>query len=196
MNEHSPTSDINNRETASAELQSSEETPPNAVNQGGGGGESNSINNNTGSIDDDAGADADADAGADADADADAGSAMTEINIAPSPTSSTNYGRGFFLNDNRVPGHRLWTNEERAAYEERRREALSTELTRVQRTNFFHFLLLCLVPMGLIGLVLLNSFRKDSGCEGFGTVQCERERRDFRNAFSNKCICTSFQLEG
>mmetsp|Transcript_2883 Transcript_2883/g.3463 ORF Transcript_2883/g.3463 Transcript_2883/m.3463 type:complete len:182 (-) Transcript_2883:177-722(-) len=181
MNELSPTSNTNSEERTSVVLQNGR---LNAVNRDQqeehediDNNNNNSSNTNT-SIDDDA------------------MSQMTEINIAPTPNSSSTYNRGFFLNDNPVAGDRLWTNEERDAYEERRRVALTAELTRVQRTNFIHFLILCLIPIGLVGLVLLNSFQGDEGCEGYGSVVCLRERRDFRNAFSNKCVCTAFQLEG
>lgn len=185
MNNHSSTiSDINNQESTSPESQlqnAGEETHSNHRNQDHEGDENNSIQSSNNSIDDNA----------------TSASRMTEINISPTPQSSPfNYHRGFFLNDNPAAGHRLWTNEERDAYQERRREALSSELNRVQRTSFVHFLILCLVPIALIGLVLLSSFRGDDGCEGYGSVVCQREMRDFRNAFRNKCVCTAFQAEG
>lgn len=111
---------------------------------------------------------------------------VTEINVPPSYDNS---------NYNNPQAHRLWTDEAREAYEERRREALTTELNRVQRTNFIHFSIMCLVPIGLIGLVLMNSFTDNGVCEGFGVAQCERVRRSFLNAFGNDCVCLGITLQ-
>lgn len=113
---------------------------------------------------------------------------ITEINVPPS-----------FNNDNyysNPQAHRLWTDEEREAYEGRRREALTSELNRVQRTNFIHFSIMCFIPIIMIALVLMNSFSEDGECDGYGVAVCKREARSFLNAFGNDCYCYGVTLEG
>ena len=65
---------------------------------------------------------------------------MTEINIEEGDQGlgSQYVSRLERLNDNRT-GQMFWTEEEEAAYEEQRRERLSEELHRIQRTNFIPF---------------------------------------------------------
>lgn len=112
--------------------------------------------------------------------------AITEINITSTPTS-TNHNTPQLNN-------RLWTDEERESYEERRRETLNQELNRVQRSNFIHFMILCFIPMLLIGLVLFNSFVDSGSCIGYANLVCRRELRHFMNGYSNGCICDAFNL--
>lgn len=111
--------------------------------------------------------------------------AITEINITSTPSSNYNTPQ---LNN------RLWTDAERGSYEERRRETLNQELNRVQRSNFIHFMILCFIPMLLIGLVLFNSFVDSGECIGYANLVCRREPRHFMNGYSNGCICDAFNL--
>jgi hypothetical protein len=114
---------------------------------------------------------------------------ITEVNILPSRPNQ-------FNSDYNTPetNNRLWTREERASYEERRREALGTELARVQKSNFIHFSLLCSVPMLLIGLVLWNSLNNDGECNGFAPLNCRKGEGGFMNAFADECICDAFNV--
>ena len=120
---------------------------------------------------------------------------MTEINIEEGDQvlGSQYVSRLERLNDNRA-GQMFWTEEEEAAYEEQRRERLSEELQRIQRTNFIHFGILCLVPVFLLVLVIASAFNTKGPCEGFGDSECRWEERMFMNAFATKCICTGFGL--
>lgn len=125
--------------------------------------------------------------------DEDVTSVTTEINVQLPPSNSNRNNLDFQYIS---PGtnNRLWTNEERDAYEERRRETLNQELNRVQRTNFIHFSTLCSIPILLIGLVLFYSFRDDGDCIGYDVLNCRREPRHFMNAFGNECICEAFNF--
>jgi len=111
---------------------------------------------------------------------------IEEINILPSSSSENA--------NSPETNHRLWTDDDRQAYEERRREALNQELNRVQRTNFIHFMVLCMIPVFLIVMVLLNSFIDDGDCIGYGNLKCWREARNFLNGYSNSCICEAFNI--
>ena len=117
----------------------------------------------------------------------DATTQITEINVPPSYNNDNYYSN--------PQAHRLWTDEEREAYEGRRREALASELNRVQRTNFIHFSILCSIPIVMIALVLMNSFSEDGECEGHGVAICKRAERSFLNAFGNDCYCYGVTLE-
>jgi hypothetical protein len=73
-----------------------------------------------------------------------------------------------------------------------RREAIRAEVERIQRSNFLHFLVLCLVPTSLLIIVIAAILSEDGECSlqdgGLLTV-CEREPRTFVNAFTTRCIC-------
>ncbi|KAL7543795.1 hypothetical protein ACHAXR_013131 [Thalassiosira sp. AJA248-18] len=72
-----------------------------------------------------------------------------------------------------------------------RREAIHREVERVQRANFIHFLVLCLVPTTLLLIVIAAIVSEDGECGGGdnGLTVCEREPRNFVNAFTSRCIC-------
>ena len=76
-----------------------------------------------------------------------------------------------------------------------RREAIHRELERVQRANFIHFLVLCLVPTTLLIIVIAAIVGEDTECGHSGEIDnngltvCEREPRSFVNAFTSRCIC-------
>jgi hypothetical protein len=70
-----------------------------------------------------------------------------------------------------------------------RREAIRTEVERMQRNNCIHFAVLCLVPTSLLLIVLAAILSEDGECSGDGLTVCEREPRTFVNAFTTRCIC-------
>lgn len=70
-----------------------------------------------------------------------------------------------------------------------RREAIRVEIERMQRANFMHFVVLCLVPTSLLLIVIAAVLTEDGECSGDGLTVCEREPRTFVNAFTTRCIC-------
>jgi hypothetical protein len=73
---------------------------------------------------------------------------------------------------------------------QQRRAAILAEVERVQRANFIHFALLCLVPTSLLLIVIAAIFSQDGECNGIeGVMVCERESRSFVNAFTTRCVC-------
>jgi len=75
-----------------------------------------------------------------------------------------------------------------------RREAILQEVKRVQRANFIHFLVLCLVPTTLLLIVVAAIVSEDGECESTaGLTLCEREPRSFVNAFTSRCICDAIR---
>ena len=75
-----------------------------------------------------------------------------------------------------------------------RRESIRQEVERVQRANFIHFLVLCLVPTTLLVIVITAILSEDGECSGVNDgVNCEREPRSFVNAFTSRCICDAIQ---
>ena len=72
-----------------------------------------------------------------------------------------------------------------------RRNTIRTEIERIQRSNFIHFLVLCLVPTSLLLIVIAAILSEDGECEvaADGLTVCEREPRTFVNAFTTRCIC-------
>ena len=70
-----------------------------------------------------------------------------------------------------------------------RRNTIRTEIERMQRSNFIHFVVLCLVPTSLLLIVIAAILSEDGECEADGLTNCEREPRTFVNAFTTRCIC-------
>eukprot|EP00984_Skeletonema_dohrnii_P016532 scaffold7371_cov120-Skeletonema_dohrnii-CCMP3373.AAC.2 len=70
-----------------------------------------------------------------------------------------------------------------------RREAIRTEIERMQHSNFIHFVVLCLVPTSLLLIVIAAILSEDGECSAEGLTVCEREPRTFVNAFTSRCIC-------
>ena len=89
----------------------------------------------------------------------------------------------------------LWNAEDDAANEERRREALLGEIQRSQRSNFVHFLMLCLVPTSLLLIVVASVVGENTECDNF-PVHCVAEPKSFINAFTSRCICDAVIAEG
>lgn len=77
-----------------------------------------------------------------------------------------------------------------------RREAIHREVERVQRSNFVHFLFLCLVPTTLLLIVIAAIISEDGECSNGedGLTLCEREPRTFVNAFTSRCICDAVKI--
>ena len=87
----------------------------------------------------------------------------------------------------------LWSPEEDAAHEARRRNNLLRELQRVQRANFLHFLMLCLIPTVLLAVILASVFNENQNCVQ-GPTPCHLQPRTFINAFTSKCICDALTV--
>ena len=68
------------------------------------------------------------------------------------------------------------------------------QVERVQRANFIHFLVLCLVPTALLIIVVAAIVSKDSDCGTVGLTTCEMEPRSFTNAFTSACICDAVRI--
>ena len=88
----------------------------------------------------------------------------------------------------------FWNAEDDAANEERRREALLGEIQRSQKSNFVHFLMLCLVPTSLLLIVVASVVGESIECDNF-PVKCVAEPRSFINAFTSRCICDAVIAE-
>jgi hypothetical protein len=109
------------------------------------------------------------------------------------------YGFGDDVIQFYVPSHilfRMVFKEEEETYEEQRREQLNNELVRIQRTNFIHFGVLCMLPVFMLVLVVITSFRQSGTCEGYETYTCDFEQKEFMNAFVSRCICTAIEVNG
>ena len=75
-----------------------------------------------------------------------------------------------------------------------RRLSILTEVQRVQRANFIHFLVLCLVPTTLLIIVIIAIVSEDGECSSTNNLTvCEREARSFVNAFTSRCICDAIK---
>ena len=77
-----------------------------------------------------------------------------------------------------------------------RRETVLRELERVQKANFIHFLILCLVPTSLLLIVISAIMNEESDCgsaieSGGVSLVCEKEERAFVNAFTSRCLCNA-----
>lgn len=98
-----------------------------------------------------------------------------------------------------LPFFQTWTPSEQDT--SLRRQAIHREVERVQRANFIHFALLCLVPTSLLLIVIAAIVSEDGECsaessggggggdDGGYLTLCEREARTFVNAFTTRCIC-------
>jgi hypothetical protein len=88
----------------------------------------------------------------------------------------------------------IYSQAEEEEFEQARREHLHQELLRIQRTNFYHFGLICLVPLVMLLLVVITSLNQDGSCEAdFGT-ECFYENRGFMSAFARQCICKGIKV--
>jgi len=87
----------------------------------------------------------------------------------------------------------VWEPSEEATAQ--RRRAIHQEVERIQRANFLHFMVLCLVPTTLLIIVIAAILSEDGECNGDvdGLTVCQREPRSFVNAFTSRCICDAIQ---
>lgn len=78
-----------------------------------------------------------------------------------------------------------------------RREIVLRELERVQKANFIHFFVLCLVPTSLLLIVISAILNEETECgndyvdSGGVSLVCEKEERAFVNAFTSRCLCNA-----
>ncbi|EJK69523.1 hypothetical protein THAOC_09209 [Thalassiosira oceanica] len=77
-----------------------------------------------------------------------------------------------------------------------RRETVLRELERVQKANFVHFFILCLVPTSLLLIVISAILNEENDCgnaveSGGVSLMCEKEERAFVNAFTSRCLCNA-----
>jgi hypothetical protein len=68
------------------------------------------------------------------------------------------------------------------------------QVERVQRANFIHFLVLCLVPTALLIIVVTAIVSKENDCGTVGLTTCKMEPRSFTNAFTSACVCDSVRI--
>jgi hypothetical protein len=117
---------------------------------------------------------------------------MTEINVDDINHENGQVVSRLERNSNTMVQH--WTPAEEEEFEQARREHLHQELLRIQRTNFYHFGLICLVPLVMLLLVVITSLNQDGSCEAdFGT-ECFYENRGFMSAFARQCICKGIKV--
>jgi hypothetical protein len=81
-----------------------------------------------------------------------------------------------------------WIERTGPEMEERRRVVLIRELRRIQRSSFFRFALLCLVPTVLLLVVIATVAGDDEECSSDVTY-CELEPRTITSAFTARCVC-------
>lgn len=106
------------------------------------------------------------------------------VRMPPNHTYRSNNNN---INNNNTMEFPNWTlNEDEI---NTRREAIRTEVERMQRNNCIHFAVLCLVPTSLLLIVVAAILSEDGECSGDGLTVCEREPRTFVNAFTTRCIC-------
>lgn len=83
-----------------------------------------------------------------------------------------------------------WMEQQGPELEARRRAILVSELQRTQRISFCHFVLLCLVPALLVGVVVVAAFQNSSVDDCYSPVtSCRLQDRTFTNAFTTRCVC-------
>ena len=86
-----------------------------------------------------------------------------------------------------------WAEQDSPGMEDRRRNVLLRELTRVQRASFIQFLILCLIPTSLLFVVIATVLGDDEDCESEAT-ECAKEARTFINAFTTRCVCDAILI--
>mmetsp|Transcript_3572 Transcript_3572/g.5406 ORF Transcript_3572/g.5406 Transcript_3572/m.5406 type:complete len:189 (-) Transcript_3572:459-1025(-) len=99
--------------------------------------------------------------------------------------------QGGGLDDNLMP---MWDTQNDEDAEQRRQNTIRREIESVQRSNFFHLFLLCLVPTTLLLVVVASILGEGDDC-GSLTTNCSREPRKFMNAFTSRCICDSIPVQ-
>jgi len=75
-----------------------------------------------------------------------------------------------------------WTNDDEDQ-ERRRRITAVREIEQIQRSNFLHFILLCLVPTSLLLILVVTVMGNDNVCMGNDISQCFLEQKSFFQSF-------------
>lgn len=86
-----------------------------------------------------------------------------------------------------------WIEQNGPEMEDRRRNILVSELQRVQRSSFIHFIILCLIPTALMLVVVATILSEEDDCSSVATT-CIKEERAFVNAFTTRCICDAIDI--
>lgn len=86
----------------------------------------------------------------------------------------------------------VWASDD-AEQESRRRVTALREIEQTQRSNFLHFVLLCLVPTSLLLILVVTVMGNDDECIGMHTY-CYSEPKSFFNPFTSRCICDAAAL--
>ena len=113
---------------------------------------------------------------------------MTIIGLDQDPDANNNLNTA-----NQQSVALAWIEQNGPELEERRRSVLIRELERVQRLSFFHFILLCLIPMSLLVIDILTVLGEDEECQS-ALTHCETEPRTFINAFTTRCVCDAVDI--
>lgn len=102
-----------------------------------------------------------------------------------------NYARRILGGDSNAD---LWLDEDDETQDRQRREIIRNELERIQRSNFFHFMLLLLIPTCLLMVIFINVLTENDDCgSGAEWTTCQKEPRSFMNAFTSRCICEAIR---
>jgi len=106
------------------------------------------------------------------------------------PTSRQgNTGRAWMLQDGQWWDLSQFTH---TVNEDRQRAIIRGEILRIQKANFCHLMILCLVPTSLLLIVLVSALSTNGLCKDTpAALQCDQEERIFVNAFTTRCICNS-----
>mmetsp|Transcript_17235 Transcript_17235/g.21492 ORF Transcript_17235/g.21492 Transcript_17235/m.21492 type:complete len:206 (-) Transcript_17235:100-717(-) len=97
-------------------------------------------------------------------------------------------------NDDNTPNNNQDDNNDDAV-DAGRRLVVQRELERVQRANFCHFMLLCLVPTSLLLIVVFTVMSDGHDCVSSSLTKCFAEPRTFVNAFTSRCICDAVLVD-
>lgn len=81
-----------------------------------------------------------------------------------------------------------WIGQMGPEMEQLRRSVLLRELKRVQRTYFWQFALLCLIPLAVLLVLIFTTTQTEGECVSSVTL-CSLEARTFANAFTSRCLC-------
>jgi hypothetical protein len=81
-----------------------------------------------------------------------------------------------------------WIEQQGPEMEQLRRTVLLRELKRAQRTYFWQFAMLCIIPVVLLLVVIVTTVGSVGQCVSTVTL-CSLEPRTLGNAFTSRCVC-------
>ena len=86
--------------------------------------------------------------------------------------------------------------QESDEHDRRRHQSALREVEQIQRSNFVHFLLLCMVPTSLLLILVVSVMGNESNnaCSTGNSQHCYSEARSFFNPFTSRCICEAVML--